>query len=1426
MRIPTYMRLGAVVVVAVLIASLAAALLGAPALVPTARSGVAPAAATTSCTITVHKETAQNDAVQRVINAFGSASTPSTPVTICLGANTFPEQLTITGTTDLSIVGLGSGSTFLAPTSVSANGVNLDSPSSSVDAIIGAWNNTGLTISGLDVNGSLAASGLYNNCAATYLGVYYANTSGTLNGTTVSGINTNGGCQGQTAVYVNTGFFATGHAYATAVAITNSTITGFGKGGIVCRGLGLTCDVTGNSVVTTPQPLGYAATNGIEFWAAAGAITGNYVSGNDYLPGSCLNQNYFDSGASCTSPYWSGGVLVLSTPSDVNVSGNTLSDNQVGVWSIGGPTSVWGNDFPVSSVGYYAVVLDFNPADAFGLYASAPYTGSAGDNAIAGQNVGILAYDDNATLVGNTFSSVNVSIEVATDSAAATTTEVADNSGSVNTSGALLGDISSFQSGDAATATGTYTVTGNSFTNVSSSAASDGLLVYGAAATVSGNTLTAFPHGIAVVVDPTGTLTATANQVVAPASGGPGSGFYAFAGNASIASNQVSGYSFETGPGWWPDSQATGIFAQCYAVCDLTGNTLTDDAIGIAVLSYVYGPFPAPSWPNAAPPSVGPINVSSNLITDSGAFGLAFELNQATNAETATPSVSVWNNTVNNTVSGAVGLMVDQGSYAIVQNTFLGTSASGLSGSGQDTGVGIIDTASIQVLDAYDSVTNACLAGNRYLDTSLFVALLNLTTAPPYYASTCGAAPVTFSESGLPASTAWGVTVGGQSYATTDAAFTVDVAGGSNGYTVAPEPGYTASPPSGTLTVAGTALVQDIVFAVPMLSVSPGQGPEGASVTVAGTGFTASTTLSSLVFDGVPVASCASGSLTPAADGSWSCTLAVPAGTSGTSVVATDAGGITASASFQVTSTQVTITPGQGPEGASVTVSGTGFSVSSTLSSLDFDGVAIAACTTGALTTDATGSFSCGFAVPSGTSSTSVVATDTGGQTASGSFVVTTPAILVAPGQGPVGASVTVSGTGFSVSGTVALDFAGVSDPACSSGSLATDASGAFSCSFAVPSGTSGSVVSATDIGGSIATGSFTVTTPALSVAPGQGPVGASVTVMGSGYSVSTPLASLLFDGVALSSCSSGSLTTDASGAFSCTTAVPSGTSGSTVSATDVGGQAASSSFVVTPLSLGVSPGRGPAGANVTVAGTGFSVSSTVALSFDNVAVAGCAAGSLTTNATGAFLCALDVPAGTSGTAVVATDAGGQAAATTFTVTTPHLRVAPTRGPAGATVTVTGTGFTVSSAVTLVFDGVTIASCPGGGGLTTLASGGFTCTLPVPTGTSGNLVRATDASGAHAGATFTVTVPAIFLNKHQGPVGSLVTVRGTGYSSSRRVAIVFDNVAVSSCSTGSLLAATNGSFSCTFAVPSGTSGSTVTVTDIGGSYATSTFRVT
>jgi hypothetical protein len=535
--------------------------------------------------------------------------------------------------------------------------------------------------------------------------------------------------------------------------------------------------------------------------------------------------------------------------------------------------------------------------------------------------------------------------------------------------------------------------------------------------------------------------------------------------------------------------------------------------------------------------------------------------------------------------------------------------------------------------------------------------------------------------------------------------------------------------------------------------------------------------------------------------------------------------------------------PLQGPVGAAFNVTGSGFSISSPVNVTFENGttgsqllapVGGSNCANIVGTTfdsNASGNFSCAFTVPSVIAGWyNISANDTMSATFSNVvvFEVTVPEISVAPAQGPVGATVAVEGTGFSVYPAAAtLNFDTVPVSSCGEGgSLESSTGGAFSCSFAVPSGTSGSTVVATDAGGQTADGAFLVTTPAITVAPAQGPIGAHVTVSGTGFTVSTPLASLEFDSVSITGCGvSGSLTADSTGAFACEFAVPSGTSGTAVVATDAGGQAADSIFTVTTPAISAAPAQGPVGAGVTVAGSGFTVSAPLSsLNFDGLPWSSCSTGSLTTSSTGTFSCSFSVPSGTSTSTVRANDAGGESATATFTVTVLSIIATPAHGPIGSPVTISGTGFSVSTSLaSLTFLGISVVSCSGGGSLTTSGTGTFACTFPVPSGTSGSTVRATDAGGQSATTSFSVTTEVISLSVYQGPVGALFVVAGMGFTADAGATVAFGSpppLTPTSCSDGSSVGSTitttgGGGFSCSFDAPSDLPGMySVVATDV------------
>ena len=772
-----------------------------------------------TCNATVASENVAHNAIQTAVNSYESI--PGSVV--CLGSATFDEQVTITGASNFTLWGSGNTSTLLQPSTVSVNAQDPDlSPALPVFGLIAVNHSFHVTIANIGLDGSLAYSTV-SGCDA-YFGIFFNDSSGYVTGTTVHGLDQHNGCQSQDAVYVTNGFLTTGIPVAQSVFLGNDTISDYGKNGIACRGSGVYCTVMASTVSTSAKGSGLSATNGIELaWGAQGNITSNQVRGNQYLPFACTDGNYFFAGSvSCNgaSLASAAGILTYAAGSAVNISANSLSYNNIGIDVVGGPAQVWANS--ISSGGDYGILFDFNATMGWlgsPVYATAPYTSEAGNNVIARSNVGFLAYDANVTLVSNDVSSSNVSFEVATDLPVGYQVLLASDTGRANVSGALLGDVSSFQPGDHALPYGEFTVRDSTFTNISvvSSAALSyyGALIEGANATVTGNSFLGFSHGVSIALPTRGTATVTADTAISPAVPSAGSGIYVFAGSAAISMNTVEGYSWTNGAGWWPNSQATGIFAQCFQSCTVTDNSVTDNGIGIAILSYLYGAFPSPLWPFAAPPSSGPIDVADNTVAESTAFGIAFELNQNSGTPTASPSVALTGNTVDNTLTGAVGAMLDQGTYSVTGNTFVGTTSTGDSGASQPTGVGSIGTASVQVLNAYDSITTVAMNANAFVNTTLSVATLNLTGTPGDFANYTFGEPVTFAESGLPALTGWSVSVAGAiATATSAVSFYLDLANGSYVYSdLSTDPSYTPVTPSSNFTVSGSATTIPVAFA-------------------------------------------------------------------------------------------------------------------------------------------------------------------------------------------------------------------------------------------------------------------------------------------------------------------------------------------------------------------------------------------------------------------------------------------------------------------------------------------------------------------------------------------------------------------------------------------------------------------------------------
>lgn len=289
------------------------------------------------------------------------------------------------------------------------------------------------------------------------------------------------------------------------------------------------------------------------------------------------------------------------------------------------------------------------------------------------------------------------------------------------------------------------------------------------------------------------------------------------------------------------------------------------------------------------------------------------------------------------------------------------------------------------------------------------------------------------------------------------------------------------------------------------------------------------------------------------------------------------------------------------------------------------------------------GKASANFSVDSATQITATVAsssttgkvtvTTPGGTAASAAnFTVLDPPTITSfnPTSGPVGTSVTITGTNFT--GATAVKF-----NSAAAASFTVDS--ATQITATVASGTTtGKITVTTAAGSGLSANNFTVTgVPTISsFSPASGPVGTVVVVTGTNFTGATAVA---FNGKAASSFTVNSAT-------QITATVASGTTTGKITVTTPGGTATSAnSFTVTapPTISSFNPGSGPVGTAVIITGTNFT--GTTAVAFN-----GKAAASFTVN-NSTQITATVATSSTTGKITVTTPAGTATSATNFTVT-------------------------------------------------------------------------------------------------------------------------------------------------------------------------------
>jgi hypothetical protein len=255
--------------------------------------------------------------------------------TVLVGPGTYPEQVTIP--TTITFVGSGPANTFIQAPATMPNAAS----HSSIVTIAGA----GVSV---DMSEFTVTGPGPTGCGSIAYGIFvrdgaYAN----IHDNEVVDIRDQGlsGCQNGNAIVVGRSSIPTDGT----ADITDNVIKTYQKTGIIISGAASSATISGNDVLGD-GPIAYIAENGIQVSGGASAeINDNTISGHSYTP----------------ATYASAGMLLYG-PGTTNTNGNTITENQVGVWIIDASGTHEDNTVSATGVGtgssfMYGFIVDDPP---------------------------------------------------------------------------------------------------------------------------------------------------------------------------------------------------------------------------------------------------------------------------------------------------------------------------------------------------------------------------------------------------------------------------------------------------------------------------------------------------------------------------------------------------------------------------------------------------------------------------------------------------------------------------------------------------------------------------------------------------------------------------------------------------------------------------------------------------------------------------------------------------------------------------------------------------------------------------------------------------------------------------------------------------------------------------------------------------------
>jgi hypothetical protein len=440
----------------------------------------------------------------------------------------------------------------------------------------------------------------------------------------------------------------------------------------------------------------------------------------------------------------------------------------------------------------------------------------------------------------------------------------------------------------------------------------------------------------------------------------------------------------------------------------------------------------------------------------------------------------------------------------------------------------------------------------------------------------------------------------------------------------------------------------------------------------------------------------------------------------------------------------LTLTPNHGGLSTPVTIIGAGFPASTAVA-VKIDGAALWSGTT---LTD--GSFSVTSQVNSTAPGVRNITAVAGAGSAGAVFTVMAPYMSVTPDAGGEGIPIQINGNYFLPGTAFTVLF---EQTVIASGT--TNIFGYLSAAGTVPAGYSGGSKKITlSVGGVTATVYFTLYYRLVTLAPAQGMIG-SVFVVSGTYWVPDTSVSIQFEGVTI-----GSGRVALNGGFAIQANIPSGYRAGEKKITITSGSVTETRYyTIVPGQLSISPQTGVVGTGITVQGNGFNFRDAVTVYYNNAEVA-----KTTSSSSGNISVNLTVPVSPAGGSFIrAVDSHDIAPLPVKFSIIPTVEITGLmQGTVGATVNITGSGFTPDAVISVTLEGADWKQ-----NVTSDSQGSIQSSFEVLNITGGaKRVVATDAWGqmVTSGKTFIVEPSVAIGPVSSGSTGTAFTVYGKGFS--------------------------------------------------------------